>query len=145
MPRHTLETAASVLLLAAGLAACSRSKSGAPAAGAGGGAAGVTIAQDQDGQTVAVRVGDEVALRLPAKPGTGYSWQLLPLDGAVAVADGKPEVEETPDQKLGGPATQVFRFKVAAAGRAQIRLTFGRSWEKGKPSAKSFSVTLQAS
>lgn len=69
----------------------------------------VTI--EDDTRTLTLAPGDQVELRLPENAGTGYQWQLDPLDPALAV------VEEALKPAAGQPgATGEHRFLLRAGG-----------------------------
>lgn len=104
----------------------------------------VVITGDRNGQTVNVRVGDEVVIQLPAQMGTGYSWQLRARGAKIAVPQGEPELKSTPGQAPGATEQQLFRFKIQAPGSATVQLHYVRPWEKNQVPQKTFQVTLHA-
>lgn len=104
----------------------------------------MVITENRNGQTVNVRVGDEVVIQLPAQMGTGYSWQLRARDAKIAVPQGEPQLKSTPAQAPGAAEQQLFRFKIQAPGSATVQLQYVRPWEKNQPPQKTFQVTLQA-
>jgi predicted secreted protein len=97
----------------------------------------VSIAEDQNGQTVQVHNGDEVVVTFVAASGTGYQWTMEPTDFATAKEEDVPLNPGLP----GGPVKTMFH--VQAKQTVTLTFDFARSWEKNKPPAKTFSVTLQ--
>lgn len=104
----------------------------------------MVITGNRNGQTVNVRVGDEVVIQLPAQMGTGYSWQLRARDAKIAVPQGEPELKSTPGQAPGAAEQQLFRFKIQAPGSTTVQLQYVHPWEKNQPPQKTFQVTLHA-
>ena len=92
-----------------------------------------------------MHVGDELTVRLPATPGTGYSWNVSGEGGGVLAEISKPDFEKTSGtRKLGAPEQQVFRFRVGSAGVRQLRLEYRRPWDKLGMAAKTFLITIVA-
>lgn len=133
------------VILAAGIAACAQNTAGS-AAQAQSPVKGTLITASSNGKTVNVHVGDEITVELRANPTTGYDWQLKPLNSKVAVQVGERVYKSSdPSGKLVGAGGQEFyHFRVQAAGSVTLHLENARPWEKGKPPAETFEVTLQA-
>lgn len=98
----------------------------------------LTVADE--GKTIETRVGAELRLALPVIAGTGYLWQQEPpVSPAVEVREAESAGESA---KPGGSQDQVFRLTAKSAGRAAMKFTLRRPWEKtAKPSGQ-FRVTL---
>jgi len=99
----------------------------------------VTISEDQNGQTIDVHKGDDVVVTFVAAGGTGYAWTMEPSDLATAKEKDVPQKPGLP----GGPVTIMFHVK--AKKTVTLKFDFARAWEKDKPPAKTFSVTLKIS
>lgn len=139
---RTLFTSTSAILLAVNIAACAQTATtGQKKQRAG---KSMVITGNRNGQTVNVRVGDEVVIQLPAQMGTGYSWQLRAREAKIAVPQGEPELKSTPGQAPGAAEQQLFRFKIQAPGSTTVQLQYVRPWEKNQPPRKTFQVTLHA-
>jgi inhibitor of cysteine peptidase len=138
----TLFTSTCAILLAVAMAA--RAQSATPDQKKQHAGERMVITGNRNGQTVNVRVGDEVVIQLPAQMGTGYSWQLRTREAKIAVPQGEPELKSTPGQAPGAPEQQLFRFKIQAPGSTTIQLQYVRPWEKNQPPQKTFQVTLHA-
>jgi inhibitor of cysteine peptidase len=139
---RTIFTSASAILLAANITACGQTATTIQKKQRAG--KSVVIKEDRKGQTVNVRVGDEVVIELPAQLGAGYSWQLQAGEAKVAVPQGEPELKSTPGQAPGATEQQLFRFKIQAPGSVTIQLQYAHPWEKDLPPRKTFQVTLHA-
>ena len=74
-----------------------------------------------------VAVGELFEISLQAVPTAGFTWTLAEGDSDV-VELVESEWRPTGDD-VGGPATQVFRLRGAATGKATLHFRYGRSWE----------------
>lgn len=97
----------------------------------------VEIVESQNGQTVQVHTTDDVVVTFVAATGTGYQWQMEPADLATVKKEDVPLKPGLP----GGPVKIMFHVQVKQT--VTLKFGFARAWEKGKPPAKTFSVTLQ--
>jgi predicted secreted protein len=97
----------------------------------------VDIVESQNGQTVNVHKADDVVVTFVAPSGTGYVWQMEP----TALATAKEEDVAQQPGLPGGPVKMMFH--VQASQTVTLKFDFARAWEKDKPPAKTFSVTLQ--
>jgi predicted secreted protein len=100
----------------------------------------VTATQDQKSAETSVTTKQEVQLRLPAQPGTGFSWTLLNKVSLVKLKG--QSTEPAAKAQPGAWQTQVFRFKAKKAGSETLEFGYRRSWEKGTPPAKTFSLRI---
>jgi inhibitor of cysteine peptidase len=88
-----------------------------------------------------LRVGQELVLRLPEQPTTGFQWELT-LAGAPAGALARASFEP-PAAGAGGPGRRVWRFRAIQAGEGRIALRYGRPWEPAAPTARAFALRLR--
>ena len=102
----------------------------------------VTVTEQQNGNTVKLKVGDTLVVRLPGQLGTGFSWQLATKDGeALAVAGSK--VDTKGGGAPGGAEHQAFSFAARSAGTQTLEFRYMRPWERDKPPAKTFAITVK--
>lgn len=101
----------------------------------------IKIGAAQNGKTIDATLGDRIRVVLRGASGTGYSWQLQPPGNAALATDGL-NVAATP-ARPGGPATQVFSLRAAVVGTQTLTFAYLRPWERGKPPARSISVTIR--
>jgi inhibitor of cysteine peptidase len=74
-----------------------------------------------------VRVGEDVVLRLPENPTTGFRWTLSAgTDGVLSLESDSYTVSEA---KPGNSGFRVFRMRAAAPGIVELRLYRRRRWE----------------
>lgn len=102
----------------------------------------VTVAADDNGQTISPAVGAQVAVQLQSTPSVGSNWFVT----------GKPDFVSDPQTLtgptvnsarpvLGAPRWQVFVFTIDAAGSGDITLE-----KRGRDGAvlETFTLTIQA-
>ncbi len=103
----------------------------------------VTVTDKEEKGKVTVPKGGTLVVRLPITTGTGYTWEIAKNDADRLKPTGKPTVER-PDKSVPGAKTaQVFRFGAAAAGTAELVLEYKRPFEKDKPPAKTYRLTVK--
>jgi inhibitor of cysteine peptidase len=98
------------------------------------------ISSSHNGQTVSLKVGDTVDLRLPENPSTGYRWTIDTLDPAHV------KISETGfrgTDSVGGGGDAYWRLRGAAAGETALTLKRWRSFEGDRSVVERFAVTLQ--
>jgi len=100
----------------------------------------VVVAEADAGQEVTLAPGDLLYVRLRARPGTGYRWEVRQADPAVLEAQGGVAFEQAPNAPPGNPATQVLRFRASAVGETELSLVYVRPWERDKAPAERFTI-----
>jgi predicted secreted protein len=91
-----------------------------------------------EGDSINVAVGEEFVVALPATPSTGYVW----------TAAGNPDVTFISSHQVAGGSqpgaqgTQEMSFEGRQAGDSQLVFTYGRSFEKADPPAKTAKLPL---
>jgi inhibitor of cysteine peptidase len=112
----------------------------------GSGPSRIELNEADDGRTVKVLAGAKVFVRLRGNPTTGFRWQLAEKPGGTLEPLG--DEEYTPDRErpvaVGSGGTFTFAFRAVKPGSGTIRLAYRRPWEKEKPPAQTFSVTIAA-
>ncbi len=93
------------------------------------------------GKTVSLIVGEQLTVRLDSQPSTGYGWDPDPTS--------TPLLSRTSTKQAGGgnipggAETESLTFVARAAGEGQLKLIYDRPWERDKPPARTFSVTVK--
>ena len=101
----------------------------------------LTLGPTEAGSLVALEVGGELTVSLPANPTTGYIWSVISVDQTLLTQIG--EAEFTPDSGLvGAGGTLTLRFAASAAGDTELELGYLRPWEDAEP-IDSYRVTVQ--
>jgi inhibitor of cysteine peptidase len=91
----------------------------------------VTVSADQSGTSVALASGQDLVVRLPSNPTTGYRWIYVEPKDAVLRVDGPSSYEA---QSAGGAAgaggTEIWKLAPLKAGQQQLRFEYRRPWEQ---------------
>ena len=91
---------------------------------------------------VTLSAGEELTIRLPENPTTGYRWSVNPdsFGGVLTLLDSS---YEPGGPGVGAAGVRTFRFAATAAGTAQVTLSLARSWEAAAPAEQySLAVTV---
>lgn len=89
----------------------------------------VTVGEAQNGQMVDLRLGDTLAVSLPANPSTGYSWEVVESPEPVLVPTGSWEFVHGRTDVVGAPGIGTLRLRAATPGAVALRLGYRRPWE----------------
>jgi len=112
----------------------------------GSGPSRIELIEADNGRTVKVLAGARIFIRLRGNPTTGFRWQLAEKPGETL--EPLDDEEYTPDRDkpvaIGAGGTFTFAFRAVKPGSGPIRLAYRRPWEKDKPPAQTFSVTIDA-
>jgi inhibitor of cysteine peptidase len=95
---------------------------------------------------IAVAVGQDFKVTLPANPTTGYQWGLAKAPDEKLVRLVKSAYKR-PDAKLmGAGGDMTWTFKALAEGKTEVKLTYARPWERTEPPAQTtnFVVIIKA-
>jgi inhibitor of cysteine peptidase len=102
----------------------------------------ITVTRAQEGQEIALKVGNILQIELPGSGGTGYSWlaensfspYLKLLDQTIRqLKAGLP----------GGSVTYIWRFKAVKPGTTGITMAYFRPWEGAKTAKDHFRLKLR--
>src|SRR5262245_3362204 len=105
------------------------------------GIAMVDIDRSANNTERAVAIGQEIRITLPENPTTGFRWDIE--------TKGEPALQldnETFDSLQGGVGKggiHQWRFTAAREGRGDIVLVYRRSFERDKPPAETFRLTVR--
>jgi inhibitor of cysteine peptidase len=84
---------------------------------------------------------EELTIRLPGNPTTGYVWGVLANDSALLKQKGEPVfVADTDRTGAGGRIS--FIFVPCGIGATRLKLAYRRPWEKETPPTRMFEVGL---
>ena len=107
--------------------------------------AAVSLTKANNGQSIEVRQGDEIILRLPENPTAGYGWHIDRADGL------SPELSEhttgsdqpDPNPRLGKGGVREFRFRAKEPGARRLDLKHWREWEGERSVTERFGVDIR--
>ena len=96
-----------------------------------------------NGRTVELPVGDEVALRLQENATTGYRWAIDSADANLVDINEGPYVSTS--EKMGGGGEAQWLIKAKAPGATSIKLKRWRQWEGESSVVERYEITLRIS
>jgi inhibitor of cysteine peptidase len=83
---------------------------------------------------------DEIVVRLPENPTTGYRWQIDRIDGVVEPSGDSYQAD--PTMQFGSGGIREFRFRRTAPGTARLSLKHWQAWEGDRSVDERFSISL---
>lgn len=98
----------------------------------------IATAKDNGG-TLHAHVGDELLVRLPEAPGTGFRWQ---IDVSPVNLSLRHDAFDPIGSGVGGQGTRTFAFHAQSSGSAQLGLKRWREWEGDKSVAERFDAAV---
>jgi inhibitor of cysteine peptidase len=101
----------------------------------------VTISETQDGKTVVAAADDEISIRLPENPATGYRWHAVASPRLLSIES--DSFEPAKGSGIGGSGTRVFRYRSFGSGSDPLRFVLWREWEGEKSIIQQFQVTIE--
>ena len=101
----------------------------------------VTLTDKNNDGKVTLTKGQQLVVRLKITTGTGFTWVVAKKDAKLLEQVGKAAVEREKNRP-GAPAMMVFKFKTLKTGKGTLALEYKRPFEKDKPAAKTFKVTV---
>lgn len=112
----------------------------------------VVLNQGNNGETVKLRIGDEIMLQLPENATTGYRWYIDRAEGVEEVVDEEtsasapstpsPSSPEERNPIMGRGGLREFRFRATKAGKGRLALKYYRQWEGEDSALDSLAVGL---
>ncbi|MCX5881328.1 MAG: protease inhibitor I42 family protein [Deltaproteobacteria bacterium] len=93
------------------------------------------------GHDFTIDLGEELAIRLPGNPTTGYLWEVAANDTAVLKQKGETAFVADAD-RIGAGGQSIFRFVPCGVGSTRLKLVYRRPWEKEIQPIKVFEVVV---
>jgi inhibitor of cysteine peptidase len=92
----------------------------------------VTVSAAQSGTSVALATGQDLVVRLPSNPTTGYRWIYVEPKDAVLRVDGPStfEAAQSPAGTVGAGGVEVWKLAPLKPGQQQLRFEYRRPWEQ---------------
>jgi inhibitor of cysteine peptidase len=135
--------AMSLLVLVAFISGCAKSASSTTSTTAEASSQLVTptLTEKDNGQTVALLVGQGTQVQLPANPSTGYSWSQVAGDAKVIEPVGAAAF--SPQREApGAGGTSTLTYRAVGAGETVLKLIYHRPWERDVPPVKTFETRV---
>lgn len=109
----------------------------------------VTVTDQNSGESIQLLLGQELMVRLPANPSTGYTWLQMGDTPNVVLQVADPtffeqDLSQGNPPPVGAGGTEVSSFTADAIGQQILKLEYKRPWETGVAPAKtvSYNVTV---
>jgi inhibitor of cysteine peptidase len=105
----------------------------------------VTVSAEQSGARVALASGQDLVVRLPSNPSTGYRWIYVEPKDAVLKVDGPSSFEAQSPDAAGAGGTEIWKLAPFKPGQQQLRFEYRRPWEQDVAPSRiaTYSVTVQ--
>ncbi|MBT3375659.1 MAG: protease inhibitor I42 family protein [Lentisphaerae bacterium] len=118
--------------------------SGKPAPGASS-QAPLTVDESVHGKTVALIVGQRLAVQLAGNATTGYRWDLTRIEGKAVVRDGDLTYQADHRKRplVGGGGRFTCFLLAKSPGTVKIELHYRRSWESAVKPLKRVAFTVE--
>lgn len=97
-----------------------------------------TITEAEVTRPLTVSPGDEIVVRLPENPSTGYRWQAGTVPAGIV--DAEADEFAVSAMQPGAAGTRVLSFRARSPGSVQIGLKLSRPWEGDNEAISSYSV-----
>jgi inhibitor of cysteine peptidase len=106
--------------------------------------AAMSLTKANNGQSIEVRQGDEIILRLPENPTAGYGWHIERADGLdQEMSEHTTGSDQTdPNPRLGKGSVREFRFRAKEPGAGRLDLKHWREWEGERSVTDRFGVDV---
>ncbi len=107
--------------------------------------AGQVLTEGDSGRSLVLPVGARFEVRLPSRPGTGYTWGVTRIDGKILAQQGPSSSQPIGRAQPGSAASEAIPFVALGPGATRLEIAYRRSWEEGSPPSRTFTldVTVQ--
>jgi len=105
---------------------------------------GLILEQPDSGSDIFLAQGDQLLVRLPSNPSTGFSWGIAGNAPSVLRQVGEPKYEAPAKAMPGAGGTQTFEFRVVGGGGAFLDFIYRRPSDKDTPPARRWGVFVAA-
>ncbi len=104
----------------------------------------VSVGEMDAGKPVTLRRGQELVLRMPSNPSTGYRWSIALGGPGVLSMVATPAYVRGPGAAPGAGGVEVWRFAAFLCGTETLVLKYARPWEKDTAPARTASFPVKA-
>lgn len=105
---------------------------------------GLILELPDGGSDIFLTQGEQLLVRLPSNPSTGFSWAIAGNAQSVLRPVGEPKFEPPARAVPGAGGTQTFEFRVVGGGGAFLDLVYRRPSDKDTPPARRWGVFVAA-
>ncbi|SKC31122.1 Chagasin family peptidase inhibitor I42 [Photobacterium piscicola] len=94
-------------------------------------------------QAVKIKLNQTFQLSLPASPSTGFSWALRSMPNALMLLSiDYHNSEQCQKGMTGCSGLRTYTFKAVTKGVGELKLNYGRSWEKEDWETKTITIAV---
>ena len=102
----------------------------------------ITLSNADNGNTLTLKPGEKITLRLNENPLTGYRWSTPVLNSQILQLIGdRFDVPNT--DATGGSGQRILTFQANHLGQVSLNLKNKREWEDEASALESFNLTIQ--
>lgn len=106
----------------------------------------LTLTNTNNGEAIEAHQGDEIVLRLPENPTTGYRWHIDRADGIIEQEIARQEMDSSPpdlNPQFGSGGVREFRFRAKVPGVGRLELKYWQAWEGEKSVLQRFAIDIK--
>ncbi len=103
----------------------------------------VTLTQEDKGRSIAVAVGQTIAINLRENPSTGFRWAMEQGNDKILEPLAATYVQE-PGSTVGQGGVRIWEFKAAKEGSVRLAFKLWRAWEGDASLAERFDVMIES-
>lgn len=107
-------------------------------------AVGKTLTEKNNGDSINLKINDNLEIKLESNPTTGYSWFLSDkVDSTIVSVTDPVFIESKKDKELvGAGGYEIFTIKGVSKGKTSIILNYQRPWEEEVEPIETFEITI---
>ncbi len=88
------------------------------------------LTEKDSGKEITVKKGNEIVIKLPSNPTTGFDWEVKEMPDFLKAGDVNVFISSTKDKNVvGAGGTTEFTFKAVEKGEGVLLLVYKRKWE----------------
>jgi inhibitor of cysteine peptidase len=92
----------------------------------------IVVGEGHNGGAISAKPGDQIIVRLPENPTTGYHWRAeSPASGVLDLQS--DEFMQAGSQAPGAGGIRILRYLARGAGNTSVALELARPWEANTP------------
>lgn len=105
----------------------------------------LSVTEADNGKTVTVTEGQDLLVKLPSNPSTGYSWNVVATDRSFGYPSETKFFPDGAGVGSGGVERLTWKTKtpLPLVGEHTVKMEYKRAWETSVPAAKTFSFTVR--
>ncbi len=97
------------------------------------------LSEPDNGSNFTIFLGEELTIKLPGNPTTGYQWEVLTNGLTMLKQKGEPVFVADSD-RIGAGGQITFLFVPCGIGSTRLKLAYHRPWEKETPPIQVFEI-----